>query len=59
MKAIEIELPWPDMANLSPNSRPHWAPESRAKKRAMGDAKYITLSHIRLHKPSALMIVVS
>lgn len=31
---IEIELPWPDMRKLSPNSRPHWAVKHQAAKEA-------------------------
>lgn len=39
---MKFFLPWPDKT-LSPNSRPHWAKLSKAKKKAKHDAYYLAL----------------
>ena len=38
---MTVTLPWPDKA-LSANARLHWAPKSRATKRARQDAAWLT-----------------
>ena len=42
MPSHKFFLPWPDK-KLSPNARVHWAPLSKAKKKAKSDAFYLAL----------------
>lgn len=43
-KIKPLILPWPDLKNLSPNSRIHWAQKAKAKARARKEACLIAKS---------------